>query len=184
MKVLGIEGSPRKSGNTEKLVRKILEGAEEAGAQTQFIKLIDHDLKFCKGCGTCRATGECVQKDDMEDILEILQRNDVIILGSPVYVWQVTGTTKVFMDRLSRLLTPEFESRIKGEKKIVFAYTQGNADPEIFKPYFNYQEKVFELLGFNLGERILAVGTRGKDDIQAQEAVLLEAHSFGKNLLG
>ena len=182
MKVVGIEGSPRKNGNTEKLVRTILDGAEKGGAQTRFIKLIDHDLKICRGCGTCRATGECVLNDDMDEVVDIIQGSDVVVLGSPVYMWQVTGNTKVFMDRLSRLVTPEFESRIRGKKKIYFAYTQGNPNPEMFNPYFEFCENVFKLLGLELGGRILAVGTRDKEDILSQGAVLEEAYGFGKGL--
>ncbi len=184
MKILGIEGSPRRDGNTEKLVRKILEGAEDGGARTEFIKLSDLLLNFCRGCGTCRATGKCVQKDDMDQVVDAIQESDVIVLGSPVYVWQVTGTTKVFMDRLCRLLTPEYKSRLVGEKKIAFAYTQGNPDADLFKPYFDFQEKVYTLLGFTLDGRIQAVGTRNKEDILSQESTLSQALSFGRELAG
>jgi multimeric flavodoxin WrbA len=184
MKILGIEGSPRKNGNTEKLVRKILEGAEQAGSRTEFIKLSDLSLNYCRGCGTCRASGECVQKDDMDKVVDAIQESDVIVLGSPVYVWQVTGTTKVFMDRLCRLLTPDYKSRLVSKKKIAFAYTQGNPDTELFKPYFDYQEKVYTLLGFTLDGRINAFGTRAKEDILSQEETLARAVTFGRDLVG
>jgi multimeric flavodoxin WrbA len=183
MKVLGIEGSPRKDGNTEKLVRRILEGAAEAGSGTDFIKLSELSINYCRGCGTCRATGECVQKDDMDRIVDAIQQSDVIVLGSPIYVWQVTGITKVFMDRLCRLLTPQYESRLNGMKKIAFAYTQGNPDAGLFKPYFDYQERVYSLLGFTLAGRVQAVGTRAKEDILSQEDTLAEAYSFGRELV-
>lgn len=182
MKILGIEGSPRKDGNTEKLVRRILAGAEEAGCRTDFVKLSELSINYCRGCGSCRANGECVMKDDMDQVMDGIQQSDVIILGSPIYVWQVSGTTKVFMDRLCRLLTPTYESRLNGKKTIAFAYTQGNPDAELFKPYFEYQEKVYNLLGFSVGERIQAVGTRGKEDILSQEATLTAAVDFGKGL--
>jgi multimeric flavodoxin WrbA len=183
MKVLGIEGSPRKNGNTEKLVRRILDGAEEAGAETDFIKLVELSINHCRGCGTCRGTGECVQKDDMDKVVEAIQQSDVIVLGSPIYVWQVTGITKDFMDRLCRLLTTNYESRLNSVKKIAFAYTQGNPDADLFKPYFDYQEKVYTLLGFTLADRILAVGTRAKEDILSQENKMLEAYSFGREFV-
>ncbi len=183
MKIIGIEGSPRKDGNTEKLVKKILAGAEEAGAKTEYLKLADLDLNFCRGCGTCRATGECVVKDDMDRIVDAIQQSDAIVLGSPVYVWQVSGNTKVFMDRLCRLLTPTYESRLNGEKKIAFAYTQGNPDGELFKPYFDFQEKVYPFLGFTLAGRVLAAGTRTKEDILSQEETLAKAYALGQSLV-
>jgi multimeric flavodoxin WrbA len=53
MKIIGIDGSPRKDGNTEKLVRRVLAGAEEAGGRTEFLKLADLTINYCRGCGTC-----------------------------------------------------------------------------------------------------------------------------------
>ena len=183
MKIVGIEGSPRKDGNTEKLVKKILAGADEAGGKTEFLKLADLTINYCLGCGSCRATGECVVKDDMDRLVDAIQQSDVIVLGSPIYVWQVSGNTKVFMDRLCRLLTPNYESRLNGPKRIAFAYTQGNPDGELFKPYLDFQEKVYPFLGFTLAGRIQATGTRTKDDILAQEDTLARAFSFGQKLV-
>jgi multimeric flavodoxin WrbA len=182
MKILGIEGGPRKDGNTEKLVRRVLAGAEEAGCETEFIKLAELTINYCRGCGSCRATGACVMKDDMDQVVEAIQQSDVVVLGSPIYAWQVSGTTKVFMDRLCRLLTPKYESRLNGPKKIAFAYTQGNPDPNLFKPYFDYQEKLYAFLGFTLAGRVQAVGTRTKEDILSQSETLANARRLGREL--
>jgi multimeric flavodoxin WrbA len=183
MKIIGIDGSPRKNGNTEKLLRKVLSGCQEAGGQTEFLKLADLTINFCRGCGTCRATGECVMQDDMDRVVEAIQQSDVIVLGSPIYAWQVSGNTKVFMDRLCRLLTPTYESRLNGPKKIAFVYTQGNPDADLFKPYFDYQEKLYPFLGFTVAGRIQATGTRAKEDILAQEDTLARARAFGRDLV-
>lgn len=183
MKIVGIDGSPRKDGNTEKLLKKVLAGVEEAGGATEYLKLADVTLNYCQGCGACRATGECVMRDDMDRVVEAIQQSETIVLASPIYAWQVSGHTKVFMDRLCRLLTPNYESRLNGPKKIAFVYTQGNPDAELFKPYLDYQEKVYPFLGFTLAGRIQAVGTRAKGDILSQEATLAGALSFGRHLV-
>lgn len=182
MKIIGIDGSPRKDGNTEKLVRKILSGAKEAGGQIEFLKLADLTINYCLGCGSCRATGECVMKDDMDRVYDSIQQNDVIVLGSPIYAWQVSGNIKVFMDRLCRVLTPKYESRLNGPKKIAFAYTQGNPDAEMFKPYLDYQEQVYPFLGFTLAGRVQATGTRAKEDILTQKEIMTRADSLGREL--
>ncbi len=183
MKIIGIDGSPRKNGNTEKMVKRVLAGAKDAGSETEFLKLADLDINYCQGCLACRATGECVIEDDMARVVDSIQQSDVIVLGSPIYIWQVSGNTKVFMDRLCQLLTPSFESRLNVPKRIAFAFTQGNPDADLFKPYFDYQEKVYPILGFTLAGRIHAVGTRGKKDILAQEETLAKAYSFGRSLV-
>lgn len=182
MKILGIEGGPRKDGNTEKLVRRVLAGAEEAGCETEFIKLAELTINYCLGCGSCRATGVCVMEDGMDQVVEAIQQCDIVVLGSPIYAWQVSGTTKVFMDRLCRLLTPKYESRLNGPKKIAFAYTQGNPDPNLFKPYFDYQEKLYAFLGFTLAGRVQAVGTRTTEDILSQSETLANARRLGREL--
>lgn len=183
MKIIGIEGSPRKTGNTEKLVRRILAGVEEAGGTSEFFKLADLTINHCQGCGACRATGACAMQDDMDRLIDAIQASDAVVLGSPIYMWQVSGMIKVFMDRLCRLLTPTYQSRLNGPKKIAFAYTQGNPDAKLFTPYFEYQEKVFPILGFTPAGRIQAVGTRTSEDILTQEETLVRAARLGRELV-
>ena len=136
MKILGVEGSLRKNGNTEQLVKTILESASENGAETKFYKLTKMNISLCMGCFNCRETGTCVTNDDMQLLLEEIQTSDVIILGSPVYMWQVSGQTKLFMDRLVPFIKPDFTTRLKGKKSIFMVFTQGNPDENIFKLYF------------------------------------------------
>ena len=128
MKILGLEGSPRKNGNTEKLVKTILDGAAEKGADTTFYKLVKMNISLCLGCTSCRETGTCVTEDDMQLLHEEIQASDAIILGSPVYMWQVSGQTKLFMDRLVPFIKPDFTSRLKGKKRVFMVFTQGNPD--------------------------------------------------------
>ena len=83
MKVLGIVCSPRKGGNTEILVREALEGAGEVGGETELILVADKNIAPCDACDTCRETGVCRIKDDMQPIYQQLDQADGIILGTP-----------------------------------------------------------------------------------------------------
>ena len=78
--------------------------------------------------------------------------------------------------------SPEFASRLQRSKKLGFVYTQGNSDPVIFAPYFEYHERMFTMLGFAHGGRVLAVGTHAKDDVLGQEEVLA-AQQLGMDLV-
>ena len=103
MKLLGICGSPRK-GNTEWMLRKFLEAATKAGAETEIILLKDKDIKGCSGCLSCDAGGKdrkgvCKIQDDMQKILPKLIEADGIAFGTPVYFEMVSGLLKNFMDR-------------------------------------------------------------------------------------
>lgn len=102
MKILGICGSPRGSASrTLRLVQAALQGAEEAGAETECIDLWMYELQHCTGCMLCHRLGECVHRDDFMEILRMLAEADGVVLGSPVYVDNVTGVMKVFIDRLT-----------------------------------------------------------------------------------
>ncbi len=182
MKVLGLVGSPREGANTEKLVNAILEGAAENGAETKIYNLSKLDLNPCKGCMTCKIEGKCVIDDDMQELYEEVQAADAIVLGSPLYMWEITAQTKLFVDRLVAFIKPDFSTRLNMPKKFVLAYTQGNPDPTTFKPYFDYMEGLFSFMQFDVQGSIVAAGTREKDDILAQEAVLAKAKEMGMNL--
>lgn len=100
MKIIGIIGSPRKKGNTDTLVDLVLQGACENGAEIEKIYLSDLNFKGCTGCEGCKKTCKCVVKDDMQMVYKKIDEADGIVLGSPTYFYDVTGLTKMFMDRL------------------------------------------------------------------------------------
>ena len=103
MRIVGIVGSPRK-GNTEWMVRKVLQAAEMAGAETEIILLREKNIKACDGCLTCEAGGKdrkgiCRIEDDMQGIYPKLVKADALLFGTPVYFEMLSGLLKNFMDR-------------------------------------------------------------------------------------
>jgi multimeric flavodoxin WrbA len=112
MKVLGIVGSPRKGGNTEILVREALAAAKEAGAETEIVLAADKNIAGCDGCSSCRQTGVCRIKDDMQPLFKQLEAADAIIFGTPVYFHNVTAQAKAIMDRTFLFLP---DRRLKGK---------------------------------------------------------------------
>jgi len=103
LRLLGIVGSPRKGGNTEIIIKEALKAAEQKGAETELIHLVDFSLKPCDGCQACFETKNCVIKDDVEKIFEKMTEADAIIIGSPVYFYNVSAQTKTFIDRVGYL---------------------------------------------------------------------------------
>jgi len=103
MKVVGICGSPRK-GNSEWMLKKLLEGVAKAGADTELILLREKDIKGCDGCLVCevggkRRKGICRIQDDMQQIYPKLVEADALAFGTPVYFEMLSGLLKNFMDR-------------------------------------------------------------------------------------
>jgi len=102
MKVIGINGSPRKGGNTEIMIRKVFEPLEKAGIETELIKVGGKGIRGCLACGKCAEmqNGTCIiTKDPLNDIIQKMIEADGIILGSPTYFADVTADLKAVIDR-------------------------------------------------------------------------------------
>ena len=188
MKIIGLAGSPRKDGNTSYVVSKILEGAEEAGAEIQLWNSSELDIKPCKGCLSCVKNGKCVIDDDMQKIYRSLKQADALVLGSPVYMGQMSAQAKIFTDRLFAHITPRFSPRFKEEnagKRMILVFTQGNPDPEKFKAYYDYTRSMFNMLEFDVKDMIVVAGTRNEqasereglpDEMKAAGAALVKGY--------
>lgn len=97
VKVLSVNGGPRKNWNTDTLLQKALEGAKSVGAQTETVHLYDLNYKGCTSCFACKRknskyVGHCAMKDDLSRVLEKVLESDVLFLGSPIYFGNVTGS--------------------------------------------------------------------------------------------
>jgi multimeric flavodoxin WrbA len=102
MKVVAINGSPRKNGNTTIIIRKVFEEIEKEGIETELIHLGGNPVRGCMACGACSRNKDkqCIIKDDMiNKCIEKMFKADGIILGSPVYFTDVTTEMKALIDR-------------------------------------------------------------------------------------
>lgn len=117
MKVLGIYGSPRKAGNTDQLLDKVLEGAKSAGAEISSIYARDLDMSGCIECGGCDKTGKCVVKDDMQDVYPLLEEAGVIFLASPIFFYGVTAQLKALIDRSQACWSKRMLEKTPEERK-------------------------------------------------------------------
>jgi multimeric flavodoxin WrbA len=101
MKIIGFSASPRREGNTAWTINKMFEGAREQGAQTQVWYSSELDIKPCKSCYGCKNGDQgCIINDDMQKLYDAIERADALILGSPVYMGQMSAQAKIFVDRL------------------------------------------------------------------------------------
>jgi len=105
LKVLGICGSERKDGNTEKTLRFVLDRLSKEGAETELVTLYDKKIVGCIGCCTCRiGPAECATKnDDFMPIFEKMLEADGIILGAPVYFGTAPAKFKGLLERAGLL---------------------------------------------------------------------------------
>lgn len=102
MKVLAINSSARKDGNTAVLINTVLEELKKKGIETEMIQLAQKTIEPCKACWACGGKKNCVhQKDLFQEIYEKLVQADGIILGSPVYTANISANMQAFLERAS-----------------------------------------------------------------------------------
>ena len=102
MKAIAINGSPRPGGNTEIMLKKVLEPLEAAGWSTEYLRIGGKPVRGCLACMKCveKRNGRCIiEDDDINDYLERMYAADAIILGSPTYFADVTPELKALIDR-------------------------------------------------------------------------------------
>ena len=105
MRILGISGSPRghRSG-TRRLVERVLEGAQAAGAEVELVDLGEVNIAYCVACDACHASGTCSRTDEFAPLREKLLAADGLVLGSPLYFNSVTAQLKTVIDRLADVI--------------------------------------------------------------------------------
>jgi multimeric flavodoxin WrbA len=181
-KVIAFIGSPRKKGNTVTIIEEIMKGAKQAGAEVKIYYLNDMKIKPCQGCFYCRGIETCAIRDEMQPIYEDIRRCDAIIIGSPIYMYQVTAQTKLFFDRLFPLIDVNFKPRF-GEKKSVMVYSQGHPDPDAFKESIAINEKMLRLGGLNIAETIIVSGANDPTIARDNTKLMEKAFNAGQLLV-
>jgi multimeric flavodoxin WrbA len=173
-RALGIVGSPRRGGNTEVLVDEVLAGAQEAGASIDKVILSELRISPCKACDSCRKTGVCVQKDDMHQVLALMEQSQVWVLGTPVYWWGPSAQFKAFLDRWYGAKRAVFRAR-----RVVLVVPLGGESGEIARHTVGMLEDVFDYLGLNHVATILSPGVERVGEVRKHTKVMAEARQAG-----
>lgn len=155
MKILAVNGSHRKGKNTAEMLKTVLSAAEDLGAETELVELMDYEIKECTSCNKCLFKAECSITDDgMTELYGKLREADGIVLGSPVYFSNVTGRMKDFIDRSRplHLVSNELDGKVGGA--VVHAGLRNGG-----------QELALAILHtYMVGQGMLVASDRGKDD--------------------
>ena len=181
VKVLSINGGPRKNWNTDTLLQKALEGAKSVGAQTEAVHLYDLNYKGCTSCFACKRKnskhiGHCAMKDDLSGVLEKVLESDVLLLGSPIYFGNVTGLMRSFLERLlfSNLSYNQGHRSIyQGKLSSGFIYTM-NVPEELlqrvnYEALFEQTKNTLQILN-GTSEYLISADTYQFDDYSKYEA--------------
>ncbi len=177
-KIVVLNGSPRKNGNTSALVREFSKGAESTGNTVTVFFLGDMDIHGCKGCFGGHSSRECpcVQKDDMDKIYPVVRESDIVVLATPLYYWNMSGQLRTAVDRLFALEEGDGNLlRGNGRASALLMAAEGNG----FEDVVLYYDHLMEHLRWkNLGH-VLAGGNGDVGDIEGKPE-LKEAYELGR----
>lgn len=150
MKTILLNGSPRKNWNTALMLQEARKGAESAGAETEYVNLFDLSYTGCRSCMACKRKGgarcKCFWKDDLSPLLDRIFAADALILGSPIYLGDVTSQVHGLMERLHfcALSYDDYSNYFTGRVNVGLILTM-NASKAYYK--LAYQKKARELAG-------------------------------------
>jgi multimeric flavodoxin WrbA len=186
--ILGVVGSPRKDGNTEHLMRRVLSAARAEGAETEFFSVSGHVIAACQACGHCKQEplGVCAQNDDMQTLYPLLEWAEAVVFGTPVYMNSMTAQLKAVFDRCRPLWW--VNQRLVGKVVAVLAVGAGRfggqekaADDVLSCAIHNGMVLPRPEPGAPHVYRICAVG-RDPGDVAKDEKAVAEAERLGRCL--
>lgn len=153
MKLIAVNGSPRKNRSTATLLRHAMDGAKAEGATTELIHLYDLDYKGCTSCFACKkiggkSYGQCAVKDGLAPVLKKARDADAILVDSPIYFSLTTGMTRSFLERLAYPYSVYDKPRSTLFPKKIrtgFIYTAGASDEMVTEMGYTRNEQVTEM---------------------------------------
>lgn len=178
-------GSPRIKSNTDLLLDEALKGAQSQGAEVE--KIIVDKLKIapCKEYYGCERDGNCVIRDDMDDMYPKLVEADVLIVASPMFFYGISGQLKIFIDRCQALwarkyiLNQEFS---QSERKGAFIGVGATRGEKLFDGSILIVQYFFKAVNVQYAGEVLVRGVDKRAEIKGHPTALSDAFELGKRL--
>lgn len=186
LKLLAVQGSPRKGGNTEILLDRAIEGAEEVGAQVKKVELRLLRITPCLEIYECKKSGLCPIQDDMTGLYSEIDSSHRLILASPIFFYSVTAHTKAFIDRCQAgwarryVLGRRIESPIA--RKGAFISVGATQGKKLFDGVRLTVKYFFDALDMEYAEELLIRGVDEKGEILNYPEHLQAAYELGKRM--
>jgi multimeric flavodoxin WrbA len=191
-RVVVINGGPRKKWNTARLLEKAAEGARSAGAQAELVHLFDLTFKGCVSCFACKladgsGAGRCAQRDSLSPVLESLEGAQAVILGSPIYLSDVTGAARSFLERwifINLAYDADRPAVLEKAPAVGMIYTMNVPEPVLETPIYSSlllsHRHFLERIGAPAVEQLASCDTLQFDDYSRYHAPLFDEASKRK----
>lgn len=178
-KIIILNGSPRRHGNTSALTSAFRKGAEEAGHEVTEFNLAQMKINGCVGCwrGGKDPEHPCSQRDDMEQIYPAYREADVVVLASPLYYWFISGFLKNAFDRLFAVAECDPHYRNPKKQSVLIMAAEG-AGFEESEHWYDHLERH---IGWKSLGKVLCGYVTQPGDIDGKPE-LEQAYDLGKSI--
>ncbi|MBW1820785.1 MAG: NAD(P)H-dependent oxidoreductase [Deltaproteobacteria bacterium] len=189
MLILGLQGSPRKNGNTDYLLKAFMNEAENSGVKTHIIEVAKKNIIPCRGCGFCEKNGKCVIDDDdmAGEIYSLLRQADVIVTATPIFFYSVTAQLKALIDRSQTLWSRKYKLNLIDpgrETKQGFLLSQGaTKGKNLFDGLFLTVKYFFDAIGADFHGSLTYRRIENKGDMEKHPTVLDDIKEAAGSLL-
>jgi len=188
MKIVGICASPRKNGNTDTLLEKVLAGAKDQGAETEKIVLSDQKILPVSEKEYESVTGEgfSVVQDDMNMVFRKIEECDALVMASPIFFGSISAQAKIMIDRFQCvwLARNTLKKEIfRKEKKGVFVSVEATNREDFFQNAKSIVRHFFATINVKYAGELFCPGVDAKGKVQEKPEVLKEAYELGRSLV-
>ncbi|MCD6292079.1 MAG: flavodoxin family protein [Deltaproteobacteria bacterium] len=189
MKITAIYGSPRRNGNSARLLQSAVDGARGAGAEVTEIVLRDLKLQPCLEIYACQKGGCCAIKDDFHVVAEKLLSAEATILASPIFFYAVSAHVKAMMDRCQSLWVKKYRlekkplGQLNNPKPGLFLSVGATQGKRLFEGAKLSVKYFFDTFDTSLWRTLAYRGLDQADDILQHPQYLEEARKAGAELI-
>lgn len=185
VRVLCIAGSPRRYGNSERLLDAFIRGVNNAGGLAEKLVVVEYGIEPCRGCNTCSRTGACVIRDRMQEVYALLDGADAIVVSTPVYFATVPAVLKSLYDRCQPYWAKIY---VRGEQRPPkrpggLLLVRGGGDPFGSGCAITTTKSVLAVLGVQYEVELEVEGPDALGDVDTYAEVLERAEAAGSEMV-
>lgn len=187
-RITAIYGSPRRQGNTTRLLKQAVAGARDGGATVHEIVLRDLKISPCLEIYGCTRDGDCVIQDDFQQVRDQMLASEGIMLASPIFFYTVSAHTKIFMDRCQSMWVKKYwiDGLSFGQwvptRKGLFIAAGATHGKKLFDGALLTVRYFFDVIDTSLWKALLYRGLDFEKDALEKPAYLQEAYQAGRSM--
>ncbi|MDP8257384.1 MAG: NAD(P)H-dependent oxidoreductase [Candidatus Alcyoniella australis] len=183
--LIGLAASPRKGGNSERLLDELLNGASRAGAKVEKINLAQIEMHPCKACDRCRLGDDCEIRDELYELIPRLRDTQTVVLASPIHFYALSAHAQILISRVQRMWSQKYLRKAgdQGTGRGVLIAVGATRGPRLFDGVLHTARYFFDPLNKSFEHKLLVSGMEDPDAVAADSELLTQAQELGSRIV-